>query len=927
MEPSGSQRAELYTAYREELLASRMTRHVRMGTLVALVLQTSFVALDWFAYREHFPLFLSVRIALDLILVLIYTHFSRTHPRGAQQALCLSMGAGMLALVYGTNAIDSGYYAGLILVFVGMGVMLPLTGIEAGVICGVLFAGYAAAPLLVDGTTAWGPFGLHLVFLAAAAVECIASSVFLERTRLNDFAQRRQIEKARDELKALDVEKSRFTANVHHELRTPLTLMLAPIEAMLAGQFGDISELQRGYLQSMHTNGLRLLKLINNLLDLAKIESRQLEVRRVPTRLGPLVSQLVAGARPLAERKEIELSARGFEALPAIHVDPEAFDKMVVNLVGNALKFTDPGGRIEVTGEAEPDGGVRLVVRDTGIGLAADQLERIFDRFAQVDSSSTRRHEGTGIGLALVKELVELHGGRIWAESEGLGRGTAMHVQLPYGEADGEADEEVLQTDDGKSVALGNTIAAMQGELALEERNREAMQLSEMRRNVERNDFGSLAKDPRDPTRPAPADAPEVLICEDNADMRRLLSFLVGQEFRVRVAPNGRAGLELLRQRLPDLVLTDVMMPEMSGTELCQVLKSDPKTQGIPVVLVTSKAEREMKIEGLELGADDYVTKPFHPRELMARVRSLVKLRRLQEALAVQNRLLESTNAELQATLEELREAGVQLVRAERLAAVGELAAGVAHEVNNPMNFATNALKTLRSYVQDVQAVAARMSQIDWSDRSALDAEIAELEKLKASLEFEDVTDSLSELVDIVTEGLDRTHRLVADLRDLASPGDGQRAEVDLVRGLQTTAQLAAHNFRERQVALAFRIVDSLPPVSGDARALNQVFLNLLKNAAEALEGRGGTVSVTGRAEPGCVVIEVRDDGPGIPAGDLERIFEPFYSTKGAGRGTGLGLSISRRIVEEHGGTIEAESEPGVGTSFRVALPVREELR
>jgi signal transduction histidine kinase len=639
------------------------------------------------------------------------------------------------------------------------------------------------------------------------------------------------------------------------------------------------------------------------------------------------VSQLVAGARPLAERKEIELSARGFEALPPIHVDPEAFDKIVVNLVGNALKFTDPGGRIDVSGEVDGAGGVHVVVADTGIGLAADQLERIFDRFAQVDSSSTRRHEGTGIGLALAKELVALHGGRIWAESEGLGRGTAMHVTLPHGEADGEADEEVLQTDEGKSVALGNTIAAMQGELALEERNREALQLSEMRRNVERNDFGSLASDPRDPTSPAPADAPEVLICEDNADMRRLLSFLVGQEFRVRVAPNGRAGLELLRQRLPDLVLTDVMMPEMSGTELCQAIKSDPKSQGIPVVLVTSKAEREMKIEGLELGADDYVTKPFHPRELMARVRSLVKLRRLQEALAVQNRLLASTNAELQATLAELREAGVQLVRAERLAAVGELAAGVAHEVNNPMNFATNALKTLRGYVQDVQAVATRMSEIDWNDRSALDAEIAELEKLKRSLEFEDVADSLSELVDIVTEGLDRTHRLVADLRDLASPGDGQRADVDLVRGLQTTAQLAAHNFRERQVALAFRIVDSLPPVSGDARALNQVFLNLLKNAAEALEGRGGTVSVTGRREGGFVVIEVSDDGPGIPAADLERIFEPFYSTKSAGRGTGLGLSISRRIVEEHGGTIEARSEPGAGSTFRVALPLGQELR
>jgi signal transduction histidine kinase len=253
----------------------------------------------------------------------------------------------------------------------------------------------------------------------------VASCAFLDRVRAKDFAQRRAIEQARDELAQLDLEKSRFTANVHHELRTPLTLVLAPLESILGGEFGEVAELQRGYLETMHSNSLRLLKLINDLLDLAKIEGQERRVSRRAVQLGEFVSELVTGARPLAERRRLELRARGLDDLPLIHADPDALDKIFVNLVGNALKFTDPDGWVEISAEGTSDG-VRLVVADSGIGVPADQLEKIFDRFAQVDGSSTRRHEGTGIGLALVRELVELHGGRIHAESDGAGQGTRM---------------------------------------------------------------------------------------------------------------------------------------------------------------------------------------------------------------------------------------------------------------------------------------------------------------------------------------------------------------------------------------------------------------------------------------------------------------------------------------------------------------------
>ena len=556
-----------------------------------------------------------MRLAVNAMTLMILFRWRFRAPKACELAVCLGVGAQILSMVYSTGGASSEYYAGLIILFVGMPVLQPLTARDSLTVCSICILAYLASPIVAANAIEWPRFGIHSVFVLSGAFESVVSCALLDRARLVDFRQRREIEEARDQLKEMDRTKSRFTANIHHELRTPLTLTLAPLEAMLGGEFGAVTDTQRSYLRSMHSNALRLLKLINNLLDLAKIEGKQLRIRRRPATIVNVLEGLIEGARPLADRKGVALETRGIEGLPIVNVDHDALEKVIVNLVGNSLKFTERGGRIEVSGRALEDGGIELVVADTGVGLPADQLERIFDRFAQVDSSNTRRHEGTGIGLALVKELVELHGGRVWAESEGLGHGSRFHVVLPVGEVDVEGQEEMFERPAGRTAALGNTLAAMEGEIEFDApQHADGLRLAEMQRTVERTEAeaqpGGVAVVPRGPV---PADAPEVLVVEDNADMRRLLVDLVGREFRVRAARNGREGLEAVRERHPDLVLTDVMMPEMSGTELCRALKSDPTTQAIPVMLVTSKAEREMKIEGLELGADDYVTKPFHP--------------------------------------------------------------------------------------------------------------------------------------------------------------------------------------------------------------------------------------------------------------------------------------------------------------------------
>ena len=390
----------------------------------------------------------------------------------------------------------------------------------------------------------------------------------------------------------------------------------------------------------------------------------------------------------------------------------------------------------------------------------------------------------------------------------------------------------------------------------------------------------------------------------------------------MRVARNGKEALQSLRKKAPDLVLSDVMMPEMSGTELCQAIKTDPSTRSIPVVLVTSKAEREMKIEGLEIGADDYVTKPFHPRELMARVRSLVRVGELQNQL-------KSRNQELESALMEVKLAEVQLVQSERLAAVGELAAGIAHEVNNPVNFALNAVRTMESTVEALRELAEEVSGMDSSNPQDLAQRVEAFQKKSEGETARELAADLSELSVIVADGLKRTSSLVGDLREFARPGrQSEMSEgVDLEVGMRSTMKLVSHSLQAAHAEIQLEVEPGLPRLFADAGALNQVFLNLIKNAAESLDGDSGQIGVRLHRCEDEVVVEVQDDGEGIPEEIQPSLFEPFFTTKETMGGTGLGLSISRGIVIAHGGRIEVVSRKGEGTTFRIFLPLENPTR
>lgn len=877
---------------------STATSQLRGTCLFILICQVAFVGLDYWAFPAWFETFFGLRLAVDVYVLAVLFKWRFEHPGFSQVGVAAAVAAEILAMIYASGQPDTLYFAGLIIVLVGMPVLQPISVRGSLAVSAFCVGGFPLSALLSDASFDQRAFVIQSIFILAGALESVFSCDALSKNRIVTFEQRREIEQARDKLATLDEAKNRFSANVHHELRTPLTLILTPLETLLAGEHGAVGSSFGKTLRTMQVNGRRLLKLINDLLDLAKLESERFDLKRRETRIERVLDPIVEGAGPTAERKQVALRADVAEDVGPICVDRDALEKVVTNLLGNALKFTPAGGEISVEVIRSPEEeGVIVRVRDTGIGLEPADLSRVFDRFAQVDASPTRQHGGTGIGLSLAKELVELHGGRMWAESEGLGTGTSMLFFLPVGLPDVSA-EEVVVSEEGRPEDLATAIAGS-GRLRFEEEEAAAGH----------TDGVPVSKPTVSADEAERLDLPRVVIADDNPDMRDLLAFILSPDFRVETAKNGREALEAVRRFDPHLVVTDLMMPEMTGTELCRAIKSDPRLQGIPVMLVSSKAESEMKIEGLEKGADDYVTKPFHPRELKARARGLARIRLLQEAL-------EGRNEELEKTLAELKAAEAQLVESERLAAVGEVAAGIAHEVNNPLNFALNAVRTLRAEVKTL--VECALAESSPEARSGLAEMSSDQRREEASTSAEVV----EELGEIVLQGLERTRSLVQDLKGFASPKQTVWDDVDLTACVQSSLDLVAPTLSEKGIELVRRIEEDVPSIVGDTKEIAQVVLNLVRNAMEAVATPGGVVEVSLVSSREGVHVVVQDDGPGVAPEMVERMFEAFVTDKPAGVGTGLGLPISRRIIRSHGGELSYTAAEEGGAAFRFSIPL-----
>ncbi|MBK9099542.1 MAG: response regulator [bacterium] len=441
--------------------------------------------------------------------------------------------------------------------------------------------------------TAWA-YLFYILFIVSAVY-------IIWKAQLRRIRTRQEYEMSKFEAQKLhevDELKSRFFTNISHEFRTPLTLILGPAKQI----FEKVKDEKiKSEISMIHRNARKLLGLVNQLLDISKLESGNMKLQTSPQNIVSLLEALLLSFTSYAERKRITLKFNSVEDEIIVYLDKDKIEKIVTNILSNAFKFTADGGSVE-TNVSRNENYIDISISDTGIGIPKEKMSKIFDRFYQLDGSHTREQEGTGIGLALTKELVELHKGKIDVQSE-EGKGATFIVKIPLGK-EHLKPEEISEVD-------------QEQEYEKEEERRNYYEETE-NKSEQRIDIEFLGKE----------ELQLLLIVDDNSDVRNYIKENLNNEYRVLEAVDGEDGWNKSIEQIPDLIVSDVMMPKIDGFKLCEKLKTDERTSHIPVILLTAKAAKEDKLTGYETGADEYLMKPFEPDELRARIKNLIEQRK-----------------------------------------------------------------------------------------------------------------------------------------------------------------------------------------------------------------------------------------------------------------------------------------------------------
>lgn len=649
-----------------------------------------------------------------------------------------------------------------------------------------------------------------------------------ERMESEIFLRAQQLQEANKKLRDAEKIKSEFFANVSHELRTPLSLILAPLESLLSNKYGTINSDQTQSLHIVHNNAVRLLQMVNGLLDFAKFEAGKMKVEREPVNISILIHSLLHDFESMTGPKKLTLSHEIENSEKRVLIDRYLFERIFFNLLSNAIKFTPEGGEIKVKAKIEKSI-LELSVQDTGIGISEEDIKNLFEKFRQAEGSSTRRFEGTGLGLAMVKEFSELLGGSVSVKSN-PGKGSIFTVRLsaPFTEEKEKKDHE--------SVGLNLLPRYQVRAIGINESKNVNSQM-------------------------------KVLICEDNEELSAYIVSLLSPTCITKVAKNGEEGWDFVNTWQPHLVLTDVMMPKKDGIELCRLIKSSASTSKTTVVLLTALTHREAMIKGWEAKADEYLFKPFHPDELVTRIRSLL-----------------SIIAERKKSSEDIEKYITQLEQKNKEMEVFSYA--ISHDLRAP----------LRSIIGYSAILSEEYnSQLDHEGKRLIDTVISNAKKMTAQLEG---------LLKLLRFGKENLKMSVFSMEDLV-----KEVIADINQSTQHKAEIIIH---------------PIPSVNVDYGLMTHVLYNLISNAIKYSSGKtaprveiGFTETDRGEA------FFINDNGTGFDMKYYDKLFGIFQRLHSSEEfeGNGIGLAIVERIISKHGGSVWAHGKVNEGATFYFSLP------
>lgn len=844
----------------------------KAGCMLVVVLMPAGVSLDYFVYPDKLGLFFVLRMICSLLALILWgllsMPFGHRHFRALGMLWFILPSLFISIMIYFAQGVESSYYAGLNLVLIAISWVAQVDVLETSIAVALTLLMYGVA-CYAHGPVSTSILFNNLYFIVLTGIIVITGSYYVNRLRFREFELRAEVDQNRKQLEAsnlklveLDKAKSEFFANISHELRTPLTLLIGPLEKLQMNSAHAAAGQSRELLDIMYSNAMRLLRLINDLLSLVRLDSGTLALRKRKLRLKTFLEGLAQSVTPMANQchlqftTDVELSDE-----TTAWLDRDKFEKIVYNLLFNAFKFTPANGSVRLAAKMNGDL-LEIAVSDTGVGIAPNDLEKIFDRFWQVERSTTRRYQGVGIGLALVKELAVIHGGEASAQSE-LGRGTTMRVTLNVTAPDKVEPEEITT------------------ESTTSEEN--AAWLSQLHRRAELFPAHVLGS-PDAATNHAPpvTDTPQVLIVDDEPDMRRFLHSQLQDLYQVQEARNGGEALTLAQKEDFCLILLDFMMPDMDGLEVMRRLREMPDTRNTPVIILTARADEDFKIKTLRAGATDFLTKPFSSTELMVRSNNIISVQQLQKQLVKKKQQLEEA-------LEQIKETESQMVHQAKMASLGQLSAGLMHEINNPLNFANTAFHLLKK----------RLAASPVAEQPSLVKPLA------------DIQDGIRRVVDITSS-----------LRTFTHPDTMAFTQVDLAEAVTSAIRFVQINRQEISLLI------TIPPetfIHGNSNQLVHLFINMLQNSIDSLHEKnapGKEIRIEATKQVDDVELTFYDNGKGIAAEFLPRIYDAFFTTKKVGSGVGLGLNISHRIIVHHRGRILVESQENEYCRFRLLFPV-----